>query len=108
MQIFKHIQPERPECREKLDKIQQQINWVHFPGVHALLLKGCTSPVTADSTWSLLARLTPCIGSAVIDASECSGFPMNVIALLPQLVEHYEDPNKMYTEAADRIAQVHA
>ena len=31
---------------------------------------------------------------------------MNVIALLPYLVEHYEEPNEACTEAADRIAQV--
>lgn len=104
--MLKHIQPERPECKEKLDKIQQQISWVHFPGVQALLLKGCTSPVTAEASWNLLAKLTLCINAGVVDPSQCSGFPMNVLALLPKLVEHYEEPNKVCTEAADHIAQV--
>ena len=35
-----------------------------------------------------------------------AGFPMNVISLLPYLVEHYEENNKVCTEAADHISQV--
>ena len=35
-----------------------------------------------------------------------SAFPMNVIALLPYMVEHYESPNKTCTEAAEYISQV--
>lgn len=37
--ILQHIQPERTECRERLEKIQQQIKWTTFPGVQTLLLK---------------------------------------------------------------------
>ena len=31
---------------------------------------------------------------------------MNVMALLPYLVEHYEYPTKLCTDTADHIAQV--
>ena len=51
-------------------------------------------------------KLTNCITAPVIDPSQCEGFPMNVIALLPYLVEHYEDPSKQCAEAADSIANV--
>ena len=46
------------------------------------------------------------VSYGLIIAVLLSGFPMNVIALLPDLVEHYEEPNPSCTEAADRIAQV--
>jgi hypothetical protein len=72
-QVLKHLQPERPECREKLDKILNQIHWPHFPGVHALLLKGCTNPATAEATWALLSKLTSCINAPVIDVTNSDG-----------------------------------
>jgi len=72
-QVLKSIQPDRPECREKLDKILQQISWHSFPGVQALLLKGCTSSVTAETTWGLLAKLSLCVNAPVIDPSQCVG-----------------------------------
>lgn len=104
--ILQHLQPDRPECREKLEKIQQQIKWTNFPGVQTLLLKGCTSHVTADCTWQLLPRLTVCINSSVIDPTGSHGFPMNVIALLPYLVHHYENPSQLCRDAADHISQI--
>lgn len=73
LQVLRYIQPERPECRDKLDKIQQQAKWQGFPGVQALLLKGCTSPVTAEATWCLLSTLTLCISAPVIDPSQAIG-----------------------------------
>ncbi|WAQ97896.1 FRYL-like protein [Mya arenaria] len=104
--ILQHLQPDRPECRDKLDKIQQQIKWTNFPGIQKLLLKGCTSLVAAESTWQLLTRLTICINSSVIDPSGTHGFPMNVIALLPYLVFHYENPSQLCRDSADHIAQM--
>ena len=35
-----------------------------------------------------------------------TGLPMNIMSMLPHLVEHYEDPTKMDVEAAERIADV--
>ena len=34
------------------------------------------------------------------------GFPMNVIAILPYMVEHYAEPNQICIEAAEHISQV--
>lgn len=34
------------------------------------------------------------------------GFPVNVMCLLPYMVQHYEEPTPICTEAADNIAQV--
>ncbi|XP_014783664.1 protein furry, partial [Octopus bimaculoides] len=104
--ILKHLQPERPECREKLDKILQQIKWNNFPGVQILLLKGCTSHALAEPTWLLLSQLTLCINAPVMDPSGALGFPINVIALLPYLIHHYENPSSECREAADRISQM--
>ncbi|KAL4229825.1 hypothetical protein ACF0H5_010217 [Mactra antiquata] len=104
--ILQHLQPDRPECREKLEKIQQQIKWTNFPGVQTLLLKGCTSHIAAESAWQLLTRLTVCINSSVIDPSGTHGFPMNVIALLPYLVHHYENPSQLCRDSADHISQI--
>ena len=73
MQVLKHLQPERPECKEKLDKILHQINWPHFSGVQSLLLKGCTNQVTADATWCLLSKLTSLMNAPVIDPTNCNG-----------------------------------
>ena len=38
-QILMHLQPERPDCREKLEKVLQQAKWPNFPGVVVMLLK---------------------------------------------------------------------
>ena len=35
-----------------------------------------------------------------------AGFAMNVISLLPYLVEHFEEPNTTCSEVAEHIAQV--
>ncbi len=74
--ILKHIKLDRPECKDKLEKILQQIDWIQFPGVQALLLKGCTSPNTAEPTWNLLSALSTCITVPVVDPSQCEGTEM--------------------------------
>lgn len=43
----------------QVEKLQQQLKWRDFPGVHALLLKGCTSANTYEATITLLSRFTP-------------------------------------------------
>ncbi|KAL3879804.1 hypothetical protein ACJMK2_032086 [Sinanodonta woodiana] len=104
--ILQHMQPERHECRERLEKIQQQIKWTNFPGVQTLLLKGCTSQATYESTWHLLSRLTVCIDSPLIDPTGNLGFPVNVIVLFPHLVQMYENPTQACRDAADHISQI--
>ncbi|GFN79511.1 protein furry homolog isoform x3, partial [Plakobranchus ocellatus] len=104
--ILCHLQPERPECQNKLEKILNQIKWPNFPGVYILLMKGCTSHMAAESTWALLSKIILCVNSTVIDASGSQGFPMITIALLPYLVHNYENTSQLCRDAADRVAQM--
>ncbi|XP_046390276.1 protein furry [Ischnura elegans] len=110
-----------------------------FPGVHALVLKGCTHPGTYEATIALLSQCTLLLDHPVIDptvvssppsapppptsqssasasgipASSASSsmtstaFPMNVVALLPYLLLHFEDAdNALCIRSAENIAQV--
>lgn len=38
--------------------------------------------------------------------SLCAGFPLNVLCLLPHLVQHFGHPTQFCKESAERIAQV--
>jgi hypothetical protein len=97
---------DRPDVREKVDKIQLQLKWPSFPGVHSLLLKGCTNPGTYEATIQALSRFTTLLDFAIIDPSQSLAFPMNVIALLPYMVQHYEDANELCIASAENIATV--
>lgn len=99
---------ERPDARDKVEKLQQQLKWNGYPGVHALLLKGCTNPATYESTVALLSQLAPLLSMPVCDPSQSAAFPMNVIALLPYMLLHYEEANEVCIRSAERIAQVAA
>ncbi|OQR78358.1 protein furry-like [Tropilaelaps mercedesae] len=95
------------ECVEKLDKIRSQMKWTNFPGVHNILLKGCTSPTAFDATINVLCLLTNHLDIAVVDCSQNSlGFPLHVMALLPYLLANYEEPGQQGIRAAENIAQV--
>ena len=67
------MQLDRPECKDKIDKIQQQINWPRFPGVQALLLKGLTNYITAESAWNLLSKLTLSVNALVVNPNHGEG-----------------------------------
>ena len=67
--------------------IQSQLKWPNFPGVHSLLLKGCTNPATYESTIRILSNMTLLLDFPVVDPSQSLAFPMNVIALLPYMVQ---------------------
>ncbi|XP_071438579.1 protein furry [Hetaerina americana] len=111
-----------------------------FPGVHALVLKGCTHPGTYEATVALLSQCTLLLDHPVIDPTVASAppsappppssqastsapgipasssstssmsstaFPMNVVALLPYLLLHFEDAdNALCIRSAENIAQV--
>lgn len=66
---------------------QSQLKWPNFPGVHSLLLKGCTNPATYESTIRILSHMTLLLDFSVVDPSQLLAFPMNVIALLPYMVQ---------------------
>ena len=38
------------DVRERVEKLYHQLKWPSFPGVHSLLLKGCTNANTYEAT----------------------------------------------------------
>lgn len=74
--------------------------------MHALLLKGCTHPATYEPAVELLGRFTLLLDFPVVDPSQSLAFPLNVVALLPYLLHHYEDANELCIQSAENIAQV--
>ncbi|XP_046716491.1 protein furry homolog isoform X5 [Silurus meridionalis] len=104
--LLARVPLEQPENRERLDKLQAQLRWSGFSGLQQLLLKGFTSPATNDLTLQLFCQLTPVSRVPVVDISQSIGFPLNVLCLLPNLVQHFDSPTQFCKESAERIAQV--
>ncbi|XP_031346669.1 protein furry isoform X1 [Photinus pyralis] len=104
--ILHRLPLDRPDARDKVEKLQTQLRWSSFPGVHALLLKGCTHPNIYEPVVALLSQFTPLLDLVVVDPSQSIAFPMNVIALLPYMLLNYEDANELCIRSADNIAQV--
>ncbi|XP_044014462.1 protein furry isoform X2 [Aphidius gifuensis] len=106
--VLHRLPLDRPDARDKVEKLQQQLGWNSFPGVHALLLKGCTSPNTYEQVVVLLSQFTPLLDLSFIDPTQNLAFPMNVISLLPYMLLNYEDANELCIRSAENIAQVSA
>ncbi|KAI1893589.1 hypothetical protein AGOR_G00125280 [Albula goreensis] len=104
--LLVHVPLDKPENRERLEKLQAQLKWSGFTGLQQLLLKGFTSGPTADLTLQLFCQLTPVSRVPVVDTSQAIGFPLNVLCLLPHLVQHFDCPTQFCKEVAERIAQV--
>lgn len=104
--LLAHMPLEKAENREKLEKLQAQLKWADFPGLQQLLLKGFTSLTTTDLTLQLFSLLTSVSKVPMVDSSQAIGFPLNVLCLLPQLIQHFENPNQFCKDIAERIAQV--
>ncbi|XP_069669911.1 protein furry isoform X4 [Periplaneta americana] len=103
--VLHRLPLDRPDARDKVEKLQAQLKWTAFPGVHALLLKGCTSPNTYEPVVTLLSQFTPLLDLPVVDPSQSLAFPMNVVALLPYMLLNYEDANELCIRSAENIAQ---
>ncbi|XP_067889615.1 protein furry homolog isoform X1 [Heterodontus francisci] len=101
-----HLPLDKTETREKLEKLQGQLKWTNFSGLQQLLLKGFTSLSTTDLTLQLFSQLTPVSRIPVIDLTQAIGFPLNVLCLLPHLIQHFDNPTQFCKDTADRIAQV--
>ncbi len=104
--VLARLPLDRPDVRDKLEKLQSQLKWPSFPGVHSLLLKGCTNPGTHEATIQVLSQMTLLLDHPVIDPSQSLAFPMNVIALLPYMVQNYEEANDLCINSAENIARV--
>ncbi|KAL0279789.1 UNVERIFIED_CONTAM: hypothetical protein PYX00_001270 [Menopon gallinae] len=103
--VLHRLPLDRPDARDKVEKLQSQLRWTSFPGVHALLLKGCTSPNTYEAVVPLLSQFTLLLDLPVVDPSQSLAFPMNVIALLPYMLLNFEDANELCIRSAENIAQ---
>ncbi|XP_069390337.1 protein furry homolog isoform X9 [Paralichthys olivaceus] len=104
--LLGHMSLDKQENREKLEKLQTQLKWSSFSGLQQLLLKGFTSVSTTDLTLQLFCQLTPVSRVPVVDTSQAIGFPLNVLCLLPHLVQNFDSPSIFCQDVAERIAQV--
>ncbi|XP_055369796.1 protein furry homolog isoform X3 [Betta splendens] len=104
--LLGHMSLDKQENREKLENLQNQLQWRTFSGLQQLLLKGFTSGPTTDLTLQLFCQLTPVSRVPVVDTSQAIGFPLNVLCLLPHLVQNFDGPTQFCQEVAERIAQV--
>lgn len=72
--LLGHISLDKQEYREKLEKIQVQLQWKEFSGLQQLLLKGFTSANTTELTLELFCQLTPVSRLPVVDTSQVIGW----------------------------------
>lgn len=104
--VLNRLPLDRPECRDRVEKMLPQLKWNNFTGVHAVVLKGCTNSNTYEPTLSLLSQFTPILEIALMDPTMGSAFAINVMALLPYMVANYEDATPLCIRSAENIAQV--
>ncbi|XP_043929165.1 protein furry homolog isoform X3 [Protopterus annectens] len=103
--LLVHLPLDKVESREKLEKLQGQLKWANFSGLQQLLLKGFTSITTMDLTLQLFNQLTLVTRVSLVDVSLAIGFPLNVLCLLPHLIQNFDNPTQFCKDVADRIAQ---
>ncbi|XP_041435398.1 protein furry homolog-like isoform X6 [Xenopus laevis] len=104
--LLTHLPLDKSECREKIEKVQSKLNWNNFPGLQQLFLKGFTSLSTQEMTVHLLSKLIAVSKHTIVDPSQIAGFPLNILCLLPHLIQHFDNPTQFCRETADRIAKV--
>lgn len=78
--LLGHMSLDKQENREKLEKLQSQLQWSSFTGLQQLLLKGFTSASTTDLTLQLFCQLTPVSRVPVVDTSQAIGILWETIA----------------------------
>ncbi|XP_077158033.1 protein furry homolog-like isoform X1 [Paroedura picta] len=104
--LLVHLPLDKSESREKIEKMQSKLKWNNFPGLQQLFLKGFTSVSTQEMTVHLLSKLITVSKHSLVDPSQLTGFPLNILCLLPHLIQHFDNPTQFCKETADRIAKV--
>ncbi|XP_021568498.1 protein furry homolog-like isoform X2 [Carlito syrichta] len=104
--LLVHLPLDKSESREKIESVQNKLKWTTFPGLQQLFLKGFTSAATQEMTVHLLSKLISVSGHVLVDPSQLSGFPLNILCLLPHLIQHFDSPTQFCKETASRIAKV--
>uniref|UniRef100_A0A4W5KC37 FRY like transcription coactivator n=1 Tax=Hucho hucho TaxID=62062 RepID=A0A4W5KC37_9TELE len=97
---------ENADSRERLERVQAKLKWYNFPGLLQLFLKGFTSASTQELTIHLLSKLISVSRHTLVDPSQVAGFPLNILCLLPHLIQHFDSPTPFCKEMADKIAKV--
>ncbi|XP_034386416.1 protein furry homolog-like isoform X6 [Cyclopterus lumpus] len=97
---------DRVDSRERLEKVQAKLKWYSFPGLLQLFLKGFTSASTQELTIHLLSKLISVSRQTLVDPSQVAGFPLNILCLLPHLIQHFDSPTPFCKETADKIAKL--
>ncbi|EPY80133.1 hypothetical protein CB1_000854010, partial [Camelus ferus] len=101
-----HLPLDKSESREKIENVQSKLKWNNFPGLQQLFLKGFTSVSTQEMTVHLLSKLIAVSKHTLVDPSQLSGFPLNILCLLPHLIQHFDSPTQFCKETASRIAKL--
>ncbi|XP_073464568.1 protein furry homolog-like isoform X2 [Aquarana catesbeiana] len=104
--LFTHLPLDKSESREKIETVQNKLKWNNFPGLQQLFLKGFTSISTQEMTVHLLSKLITVSKHTIVDPPLLSGFPLNILCLLPHLIQHFDNPTSFCKETAERIAKV--
>ncbi|XP_045140236.1 protein furry homolog-like isoform X1 [Echinops telfairi] len=104
--LLVHLPLDKSESREKIETVQSKLKWKNFPGLQRLFLKGFTSVSTQEMTVHLLSKLIAVSKHTLVDPSQLSGFPLNILCLLPHLIQHFDSPTQFCKETASRIAKV--
>ena len=99
-----------PEFREKVEKFYLKINWHSFPGLQNLLIRGCTSADTIESTYKLLIKLIKYTNLPFIDMNGNQyhglwGLSINLISFLPYMLFNNDKPNEICLKAAECYAK---
>uniref|UniRef100_UPI00358FEF42 LOW QUALITY PROTEIN: protein furry homolog-like n=1 Tax=Myxine glutinosa TaxID=7769 RepID=UPI00358FEF42 len=112
VQLLEHILNNVLECCasqvlswECLEKAHSQLGWNSFPGLQPLLLKGLTVQTSLEPSTRLLSRLTSISYLPIVDNPR-TGFPLNMLCLLPHLIQNFDSPNEFCQEVATNIAKV--
>ncbi|XP_069487793.1 protein furry homolog-like isoform X2 [Ambystoma mexicanum] len=104
--LLTHLPLDKPDSREKIENVQSKLKWTNFPGLQQLFLKGFTSISTQEMTVHLLSKLITVSRNTLVDPSQLAGFALNILCLLPHLIQHFDNPTHFCKETADRIAKV--
>lgn len=51
--VLHRLPLDRPDARDKVEKLQQQLKWIGYPGVHSLLLKVSLSSCVVVTLYEL-------------------------------------------------------
>lgn len=107
MQCIERLDLSQTESMERLEKLLPKFKWPDFPGVQALIMKGLTLGSVANATRSLLVTITPYCTQPVFDPSQYSGLSLNIMAIMPVLVYHFNNPTDFCLNAVTSIRQVY-